>query len=70
MDTSELAERFEKARAFIERLESYINGLRREIEDLRKVAFEIATMIISDTESIRDELVSISKRILQLEKKK
>ncbi len=70
MDPEELKERFDKALVFLDRLKEYASNLRVEIDDIRKVSFQITTMIISDVESLRDELLSLTRRIVAIEKKK
>ena len=55
---------------FLDRLKEYASNLRVEIDDIRKVSFQITTMIISDVESLRDELLSLTRRIVAIEKKK
>ena len=69
IDSAEMLDKLKKASAFLDKLKEMAEDLRREIDDLRRVAHEITTMIISDAESIRDELLAISKRVLKLEEK-
>ncbi len=69
MSSKEILERMEKARVFLERLKEYAEDLGAEIDNIRKVALEITSMIIEDAQSLRDEILSLSQRLSKLSKK-
>ena len=69
MSEDKILSKLKTALALLEKLSTYAQDLRREIDDLRRVSFEITTMIIQDAESIRNEIATIVKRLIVLEKK-
>lgn len=69
MASEDLTERVKKASVFLDRLSDYAEDLRAEIDNIRKVALEITSMIIEDAESLREEILQLTEKLSKISRK-